>query len=65
MRRIADLIDRDHETLIRIVVEEQGKPIGEARGEIGGAAVSFCYFAELARRIEGEVLPSDARDEQI
>ena len=65
MRRIADLIDRDRETLIRIVVDEQGKPIAEARGEIGGAAEFFRYFAEFARRIEGEILPSDARNEQI
>lgn len=65
MRRIADLIDRDRETLIRIVVDEQGKPVAEARGEVGGAAEFFRYFAEFARRIEGEILPSDARDEQI
>lgn len=65
MRRIADLIDRDREMLIRIVVDEQGKPVAEARGEVGGAAEFFRYFAEFARRIEGEILPSDARDEQI
>ena len=65
MRRIADLIRRDAETLARIVVLEQGKPIVEARGEVGGAAEFFSYFAEFARRIEGEILPSDVRDEQI
>jgi len=65
MRRIADLIDRDHEALARIVVDEQGKPITEARGEVGGAAEFFRYFAEFARRIEGQILPSDAADEQV
>lgn len=65
MRKVADLIRRDAEKLARIVVSEQGKPISEARGEVGGAAEFFSYFAEFARRIEGEILPSDVRDEQI
>ena len=65
MRKIADLIRRDAEKLARIIVSEQGKPISEARGEVGGAAEFFSYFAEFARRIEGEILPSDVRDEQI
>ncbi len=65
MRRIAELIRRNAESLARIVVSEQGKPIAEARGEVGGAAEFFSYFAEFARRIEGEILPSDVRDEQV
>lgn len=65
MKRVAGLIRRDAEALARIVVQEQGKPISEARGEVGGAAEFFSYFAEFARRIEGEILPSDVRDEQI
>ncbi len=65
MRRIADLIRRDAESLARLVVSEEGKPITEARGEIGGAAEFFDFFAEFARRIEGEILPSDVRNEQI
>ena len=65
MKRIAGLIQRDADTLARIVVSEQGKPISEARGEVGGAAAFFEYFAEFARRIEGQILPSDVRDEQV
>jgi lactaldehyde dehydrogenase/glycolaldehyde dehydrogenase len=65
MRRIADLIRHDAEDLAILVVSEQGKPITEARGEVRGAAEFFTYFAEFARRIEGEILPSDSRDEQI
>lgn len=59
MHRIAALI-RDHaKPLARLVVQEQGKPIAHARGEIGCAAEFFTYFAEFARRIQGEILPSD------
>src|SRR5207247_4647850 len=31
----------------------------EARGEIDGAASNFDYYAEFARRIEGDLLPSE------
>src|SRR6185436_13666147 len=59
MRRISALIRRDAEALARLVVSEQGKPILEARGEVAGAAEFFDFYAEYARRIEGEILPSD------
>ncbi|MFN3722213.1 MAG: aldehyde dehydrogenase [Paracoccaceae bacterium] len=65
MHRIAALIREHAEPLAQLVVTEQGKPITEARGEIGGAAEFFTYFAEFARRIQGEILPSDAPGEQI
>lgn len=65
MKRIAALVRRDAERLARIVVLEQGKPLAEARGEVAGTAEFFDYYAEFARRIQGEILPSDAADEQI
>jgi lactaldehyde dehydrogenase/glycolaldehyde dehydrogenase len=65
MKRIAALVRRDAQRLARIVVMEQGKPLTEALGEVGGAAEFFDYFAEFARRIQGEILPSDAAEEQI
>ena len=65
MKRIAALVRRDADRLARIIVMEQGKPLNEARGEVGGTAEFFDYFAEFARRIQGEILPSDAADEQI
>lgn len=65
MHRIAALI-RDHATpLAELIVREQGKTISEARGEAGGAAGFFTYYAEFARRIQGEIFPSDAPGEQI
>jgi len=65
MHRVAALI-RDHAApLAELVVREQGKTISEARGEVGGAAEFFTYFAEFARRIQGEIFPSDAPGEQI
>ncbi|MFA2964665.1 NAD-dependent succinate-semialdehyde dehydrogenase [Acinetobacter pittii] len=44
------------ENLAQILTAEQGKPLAESRGEIGYAASFIRWFAEQARRIDGEVL---------
>src|SRR5437763_3351631 len=59
LHQTAQLIRRDKERLARILTSEQGKPLFEARGEIDGAASNFDYYAEFARRIEGDLLPSE------
>lgn len=65
VRKLADLVRDDADHLARTIVREQGKPLGQAHGEVG-AAVEFLVFAsEAARRIEGDILPSDNRDEEI
>ncbi len=57
--KAAQLIRRDKERLAKILTAEQGKPLFEARAEIDGAASNFEYYHGFARRIEGDVLPSD------
>lgn len=57
--KIAQLIRRDKERLAQVLTSEQGKPLFESRLEIEGSAQNFEYYAEFARRIEGDVLPSD------
>ncbi len=57
--KTGELMRRDNERLARVLTSEQGKPLFEARAEIEGAAQNFEYYAEFARRIEGDVLPSD------
>jgi lactaldehyde dehydrogenase/glycolaldehyde dehydrogenase len=65
LRRLAQLILENRERLARVVVAEQGKPLAEARGEIDGTALYLTHAAEEARRITGDILPSDSPDEQI
>jgi len=65
LRRLAQLILENRERLARLVVAEQGKPLAEARGEIDGSALYLTHAAEEARRITGDILPSDNPDEQI
>lgn len=65
LKDLARLILENRERLARIVIAEQGKPLQEARGEIEGAALYLSYAAEEARRITGDIIPSDNADEQI
>lgn len=57
--KIAELIRRDKERLARILTDEEGKPLLESRLEVEGSAENFEYYAQFARRIEGELLPGD------
>jgi lactaldehyde dehydrogenase / glycolaldehyde dehydrogenase len=65
LQRVAALLMENVEPIAQILTTEEGKPIVEARGEIVGAATILTYQAEFGRRIQGEILPSDVRDEQI
>ena len=59
MQKVAQLIRDRREELAEVLTSEQGKPLYESRLEVDGSAAHFEYFAEFARRIEGDVLPSD------
>jgi lactaldehyde dehydrogenase / glycolaldehyde dehydrogenase len=65
LRRIVERINVDSERLARLIVQEQGKPLVEARGEIAGTAGFFEYFTSFARAPLGEIVASDNRDEDI
>jgi succinate-semialdehyde dehydrogenase/glutarate-semialdehyde dehydrogenase len=45
------------EDLALILSSEQGKPLGQARGEISQSAASLRWFAEEGRRVHGHTLP--------
>ena len=63
LRRWNDLILEHADDLARIMVAEQGKPMVEAKGEVGYAASFVDWFAEEARRTYGEVIPSHNPDD--
>ncbi|KJH83894.1 succinate-semialdehyde dehydrogenase [Pseudomonas fluorescens] len=58
LRRWAALITEHSEDLARILSLEQGKPLAESRGEIAYAASFIPWFAEEARRLYGQNIPS-------
>ena len=59
------LMQAHTEDLARILTAEQGKPLAEARAEIGYGASFVKWFAEEARRIEGSVIPAPTADRRI
>lgn len=65
LHQIANLIRQKLEPLARVISEEQGKPLGLARVEVGFAAEYIDYTAQWARRIEGDIVTSDRPNENI
>lgn len=65
LRRWYDLILANQEDLAILMTVEQGKPLAESRGEIGYAASFIDWFAEEARRVYGETIPSPLGDRRI
>jgi succinate-semialdehyde dehydrogenase/glutarate-semialdehyde dehydrogenase len=58
LRKWFNLMMENQEDLARIMTAEQGKPLAESRGEIAYGASFIEFFAEEAKRIYGEVIPS-------
>jgi succinate-semialdehyde dehydrogenase/glutarate-semialdehyde dehydrogenase len=57
LRKWYDLIMANQDDLGRILTAEQGKPLPEAKGEVAYGASFVEWFAEEAKRINGETLP--------
>lgn len=57
LRKWFDLLTANTEDLGRLMTAEQGKPFAEAKGEVAYAASFVEWFAEEAKRVNGEVLP--------
>ena len=53
------------EDLARLMTQEQGKPLRAARNEVGYAADFLAWFAEEAKRVYGETIPSSRADQRF
>jgi succinate-semialdehyde dehydrogenase/glutarate-semialdehyde dehydrogenase len=65
LRRLFDLTLENADDLALLITREQGKPLAEARGEVGYAAGFLEWFAEEARRLYGETIPAPRADARI
>jgi succinate-semialdehyde dehydrogenase/glutarate-semialdehyde dehydrogenase len=65
LRRWFELVMENQADLGLLMTLEQGKPLAEAKGEIAYAASFIEWFAEEARRIYGDVIPSPNADRRI
>ncbi|MFC5867202.1 NAD-dependent succinate-semialdehyde dehydrogenase [Aquincola agrisoli] len=58
MRRAAGLLRERADTIARLLTQEQGKPLAEARGEVLAGADIIDWFADEGRRVYGRIVPS-------
>ncbi|MEK7491765.1 MULTISPECIES: NAD-dependent succinate-semialdehyde dehydrogenase [Cupriavidus] len=65
LRRWFDLMLANTDDLAYLMTREQGKPLSEAKGEIAYAASFIEWFAEEAKRVDGEVLATPAADKRL
>lgn len=65
LAKLSGLISKNRDELAAIISAELGKPIREATGEVLGAADNFAYYAEEAKRVNGETVPSTFPNKRI
>ncbi|KAJ0975933.1 hypothetical protein J5N97_017898 [Dioscorea zingiberensis] len=65
LRKWYDLIISHKEDLALLITLEQGKPLNEALGEINYGASFIEFFAEEAKRVYGDIIPSTLSDRRL
>lgn len=65
MRKLHDLIMKNQDALAELLTLEQGKPLAEAKGEVGMSAAYILWYAEEGRRVYGETIPSSWADRRM
>jgi acyl-CoA reductase-like NAD-dependent aldehyde dehydrogenase len=57
LHRLADALDGERESLAQLEARNAGKPIGDARGEMGMVVETFRYYAGGPERLLGDTIP--------
>ena len=57
LRRLANALESEKENLAQLESRDTGKPIGDARGEMGMVADTFHYYAGMPERLLGDTIP--------
>jgi succinate-semialdehyde dehydrogenase/glutarate-semialdehyde dehydrogenase len=65
LRRWYDLMVANVDDLGKLMTAEQGKPLAEAKGEVLYAASFIEWFAEEAKRVYGDTIPSPWNDRRL
>ncbi|KAG9146797.1 hypothetical protein Leryth_005124 [Lithospermum erythrorhizon] len=65
LRKWYDLIVAHKEELGQLMTLEQGKPLKEAIGEVGYGAAFIEFYAEEAKRVYGDIIPSTLPDRRL
>lgn len=65
LRRAAELVRERAEPIAETMTQEQGKPLAEARSEVGAAADQFDWYADEARRMYGRLVDGHSRANRL
>jgi len=57
LRRLAEALESERENLAQLESRNTGKPIGDARDEMGMVAETFHYYAGAPERMLGDTIP--------
>ncbi len=57
LKRTAELVRARSDSIAAVLTREQGKPLAEARAELGNCADIFEWYAEEGRRSYGRIIP--------
>jgi acyl-CoA reductase-like NAD-dependent aldehyde dehydrogenase len=57
LRRLAEALESERENLAQLESRNTGKPIGDARDEMGMVAETFHYYAGAPERLLGDTIP--------
>jgi len=65
LRKWFDLMMANVDDLALILTTEQGKPLAESKGEVTIGAAYIEWFAEEAKRVYGDVIPTIGNDRRL
>ena len=65
LKKLHDLILENQDELARIMTQEMGKPLKESTGEVVYGASFVEWYAEEAKRVYGETIPSHAPNKRL
>ncbi|MED4781192.1 NAD-dependent succinate-semialdehyde dehydrogenase [Brevibacillus choshinensis] len=65
LKKTADILRGRTEKIAQQITREMGKPVAEARGEIGLAIDYLDWYAEEGKRIYGDTIPSASPNKRI
>jgi succinate-semialdehyde dehydrogenase/glutarate-semialdehyde dehydrogenase len=65
LQRVVSKLEEKKEHLAQVITKEMGKSIHNARYEVGNTIAFFKWYAEEARRVYGETVPSSSPNKRI
>src|SRR5699024_575984 len=65
LKKYYDLMIENQDELAEIMTKEMGKPLAEAKGEVQYAADYIEWYAEQAKRIYGETIPTHNANKRL